>query len=178
MMRAVLLLGALLGAAPLFSQIPPAADPQRRDGELRWFLLTETKDEVTRALGPPTVVAGFGQDFVSWQYQIGDVDHDEFSHQVVFRSSVRGIVSITRNYQPERNVDELFPETETTVHHYPDAEKPQFSLRLRCLPAGRVLMAMGISRPGQLTGQLVLMKESELRYFYPWVAKQLRSQSP
>jgi hypothetical protein len=173
MSRTVLFIGALLSAAPLFSQLPAAADPQLRNGELRWFLLSETKDQIARALGPPTLVAGFGQDFLSWQYQIGDVDHDDFSHQVVFRNSSREIVSITRNYEPERNVDELFPGPETTVHHFPDASKSQFSLRLRRLSGGRVLMAMGTSKPGQLTGQLVLMRESELRVFYPWVAQQL-----
>jgi len=173
MSRAMAFLGALLSATLLFSEIPSAADPQLKNGELSWFLLTETKDQIARALGLPKTVAGFGQDFLSWQYQIGEVDHEEFSHQVVFRESTRAIVSITRNYEPERNVDALFSPMETSVHHYPDAEKPQFSLRLRRLPGGRVLMAMGTSRPGQLTGQLVLMRESELRFFYPWVSQQL-----
>jgi len=30
-------------------------------------------------------------------------------------------------------------------------------------------MAMGVSEAGQLTGQVVLMRESELRYFYEWL---------
>ena len=173
MSRAIAFLGALLSAALLLSEVPSAADPQLRNGELSWFLLTETKDQVTRALGQPKAVAGFGHDFLSWQYQIGNVDHEEFSHQVVFRESTHRLVSITRNYDPERNVDVMFPPAETTVHHYPDGEKPQFSLRLRRLPGGRLLMAMGTSKPGQVTGQLVLMRESELRFFYPWVSEQL-----
>ncbi len=173
MPRATGFMGPLLFAAVLSSQIRPAADPQLRNGEPVWFLLTETKDQVKRALGPPKAVAAFGQDFLSWQYQIGNADQEEFSHQVVFRESTREIVSITRNYEPERNVDTLFPPAETTVHHYPDAEKPQFGLRLRHLTGGRVLMAMGTSKPGQVTGQLVLMRESELRFFYPWISEQL-----
>jgi hypothetical protein len=30
-------------------------------------------------------------------------------------------------------------------------------------------MAMGVSKAGQVTGQLVLIRESELKNFYPWV---------
>ena len=173
MPRVLLTLGALISTALLFSQIPSGADPQPGAVEPKWFLLTESKDQVTRALGTPAMVADFGQDFQSWRYQIDNVDHDDFSHAVVFRKSDHSLVSVTRSYEPERNVDALFPEAKTTVHHYPDARNPQFSLRLRRLSGGRALMAMGSPRRGQTTGQLVLMRESELRYFYPWLYDRL-----
>lgn len=173
MRPSTLLLAAALWSAPLLSQ-PPAADPQLRNGEPVWFLLTETSDQVTRALGSPSLVADFGRDYRSWQYQIGAVDHDEFSHLLVFCKSGRVLISVTRNYEPERNVDAFFPEAETTVHHYPDADNRKYSLRLRRLSGGRVLMAMGTSKRGQPTGQLVLMRESELRNFYPWLFARLR----
>ena len=109
------------------------------------------------------MVADFGQDFQSWQYESDE--HEEFSLTVVFRKSDGKLVSVTRNYEPERNVDALFPEAETTVHQF----NPQYGLRLRRLSGGRVLMAMGAPKRGQVTGQMVVMRESELRYFYPWV---------
>lgn len=171
------LVGVLALAVPLFAQKLPATDPTPGSVEPLWFLLNETKDQVTRALGNPTFVAEFGQDFRSWQYQIGDIDHHDFSHVVVFRKSDGTIVSVTRNYEPERNVDALFPEPETTVYHYPDAQRREYSLRLRRLSGGRVLMAMGTSAPGQVTGQIVLMRQSELRFFYPWLYQQLPARS-
>jgi len=173
MHRILLPIGALLSAALLFSQLPTGADPQLSAGELKWFLLTESTDQVTRALGTPARMAEFGKDFLSWQYQIDNIDHDDFSHSVVFRKTDRSLVSVSRSYDPERNVDTLFPEAETTVHHYPDARNPQFSLRLRHLSGGRVLMAMGSPKRGQPTGQLLLMRESELKVFYPWLYEQL-----
>jgi hypothetical protein len=153
-----ILSGVLLSAALLLSQTPTGVDPMS-------FLLTESKEQVARALGSPSMVADFGEDFQSWQYQTPDGDHDEFSQMVVFRKSSRSIVSVTRNYEPERNVDALFPETETTVHYF----NALYGLRLRRLSGGRMLMAMGAPKRGQLTGQLVLMRESELRYFYSWL---------
>ena len=59
------------------------------------------------------------------------------------------------------------------MHHFPDAQKPTFSIRVRRLSGGRLLMAIGTSKPGQTTGQLVLMRESELTHFYPWLEEQL-----
>src|SRR5258708_945870 len=160
-----LLTGALLLAAPLFSQIPAASDPQIRKGAIVWFELKETTEQVTRMLGHPTLVADFGPDLLSWQYQIDNEDHDEFSHQLVFRKSDHALISITRTYSVERNVDELFPAGETTVYHYPNAETPQYSVRLRRLPNGRVLMAMGSAKPGQTTTQLELVRQAELPTF-------------
>ena len=160
---------ALFLAAPLASQTQPKADPQIRQGKLTWFLLTENMPGVMRAMGQPKVIADFGNDYQSWQYQIGGIDGHDFSHILVFRKSSKTLVSVARNYEPERAVDALLPAAETTVHHYPDAAGPQYSIRVRRLAGGRVLMAMGTSKPGQHTGQLVLIRESELRFFYPWL---------
>src|SRR5262245_21563215 len=160
--------GALLSAALLLAQ---GREPRLRGGELIWFTLKESKEEITRTLGRPGMVADFGNDFRSWQYQLGNVDHDEFSHQLVFRKSTGELISVTVKFESERNVDALFPEQETAAYFYPDAKRAQYTLRLRRLPQGRVLMAMGVSRAGQPTGQLTLMKETEIRHFYPWVAQ-------
>lgn len=160
-MRRLLWVGMLLGgAASLFSQAEPP---------FPWFLLTETKAEVRRQLGQPKDVAEFATDFESWQYQIGDTAEGEYSHQLVFRKSTGQLISFTRNFEPERSVDEWFPPGETSVHSYPDAEHPQYSLRLRRLPGGRVLMSMGTAHAGQVTGQIVMMRETEIPHFYPWL---------
>jgi hypothetical protein len=172
---AVLMTGAL-ACAPLFSQNLAAADPRIHAGEVVWFRLKETRDQVGRLLGAPALTADFGRDFLSWQYRIGDIDHDEFSLHVVFRKSENVLISVTRNYESERNVDTMFPPSETTAYYYPRTGKLLYSLRLRHLPGGRVLMAMGTSTLGQPTSQLVLMRETELRYFYPWLYEQLRDE--
>jgi hypothetical protein len=82
--------GALLCAAPLFSQIDAAAEPKAEKGKLAWFLLTETRDAVLRTMGPPALSAEFGQDFVGWQYRIGEREDEEPSHYLVFRKSDGG----------------------------------------------------------------------------------------
>ena len=114
------------------------------------------------------MVADFGA-YRSWQYQIGEVEHDDFSHALVFRKSDGKLVSVSRNYDPERNVDVFFPASETTVRWFRAAGQADFAMRVRRLRGGRVLIAVGTSKPGQSTGQVVLMRESELRHFYPWL---------
>ena len=169
----ILLLGALLSAAPATSRIPVASDPRIVKGEFQWLAVGDTKEEIAHKLGRPAVVADFAKDFESWQYQIGEVDHDSFSHQIVFRKSTGRLISATRQYDPEQLVDEFFPVAKTSVEYYPDSKKPQYSMRLRRMPDGGVLMAMGTSKPGQKTQQLVLMSEAELRIFYPWLFERL-----
>lgn len=162
------ILGALLTAAPLFSQVQPSAEPQLQDGAFHWFRMTESREQVMEALGKPRMVAPFGEDFVSWQFQIGNVDLHDFSHQVVFRKSTSKLVSITRNFEPEADVDRLFPPSESRVYRF-----NSFPIRVRKLAGGAVLMAIGVSKPGDKTGQLVLMLENEVRFFYAWLAEQL-----
>ncbi|MDX2151535.1 MAG: hypothetical protein SFV54_12430 [Bryobacteraceae bacterium] len=168
MFRAVLL-GALLTAAPLFSERLPGRDPRVEKGQVIWFLLTESREQVAKAMGPPSVVSEIGQ-YVSWQYMGGDVDHHEPSHTLIFRKADGVLAGVTRNYEPDRDVDALFPAKETSAHHFPNAEKPEMSLRLRRLPGGRVLIAIGSPKPGTPTPQLTLMREAELKIFYPWLS--------
>jgi hypothetical protein len=163
----------LVSATLLFPQSPAAADPRERDGKLLWFELSERPEEVAAVLGRPANVVDFGLNFQSWQYQIGNVDHHEFSHELVFRKPGSTLISVTRNYEPEENVDRLFPPAQTRTYHYADEGRPQYSVRVRRLSAGTLLMAMGTSAPGQKTGQIVLIRESELRFFHPWLFEQL-----
>ena len=154
----VVLLGALLLAAHVFSQ----------QEDILGFQLTETRAEARAKLGPPALVAPFG-DFETWQYQIGVEDNHEFSHVLLFRAATGKLISVTRNWEQERPVDEMFPESQSKVYYYPDAAHPQYGVRVRRLSGGRVLMAMGSAKPGDPTGQVVLMRESELQVFHPWL---------
>lgn len=161
--------GVLLCAAPLLVQ----TDPVVEKGQLHWFRLTESRVEVAKQLGLPKMVANFGADFESWQYQLGEVEEEGFSHQLVFRKSTGELISIARNYATERKVDEWFPSAETAAYFYPAGDKPKYSVRVRKLPGDRLLLAMGTSKPGQATGQIFLIRASELQAFYPWLAVQL-----
>ncbi len=169
----VVILWALL-AAPVLPQTVHT-DPQSKNSELVWFSITATKDQIFKTLGQPAITAAFGTDFESWQYHLGNVDHDDFSHQIVFRKSNQMLVSITRNFDPERNVDVWFPVATTTTHHYPNPQKPEFSVRVRRLKDDAVLIAMGSSKPNQPTGQIVLIRISELNHFLPWLYEQLQA---
>jgi len=159
----------LLSATLLFPQSPAAADPKERNGKLLWFQLSEGREKVIALLGPPAKVADFGADFQSWHYQIGNEDHHDFSHELVFRKPGGMLISVTRNYEQEENVDSLFPPAQTRTYNYTEGGRPQYSVRVRRLSPGTLLMAMGTSAPGQKTGQIVLIRESELRYFHPWL---------
>jgi len=169
----VLLTAALLWGVNVFSQQEYAADPKIRDGKFEWFLLTEGPDQIRKLVGAPRMAAPFGSDYLSWQYQTAECDHDDFSHQFVFSKSQGTLVSVTRNFESERLVDEFFPREATSICHFPDAKNPQYSIRVRRLSGGRLLIAPGRARAGQPAGQVVLMRESVLRTFYPWAADQL-----
>lgn len=150
----------LLAAAPVFSQ------------DITGLSLMETRADVTRLLGPPARVESSG-DFESWQYQIGVEDRHEFSHLLLFRISTGELISVTHNLEPARPLDNLFPATETRIFHYPDAQHPQLSVRLRKLGGGRLLLAMGSGKPGSPVPQLLLIRENELPRFHGWLAEQL-----
>ncbi|MEO8027697.1 MAG: hypothetical protein ABI823_14540 [Bryobacteraceae bacterium] len=173
----LVLLAAIAPPAALFSQSPQSApvsqaDPQVRGGKFSWAFLTAEPAGAKRLLGQPVVVADFGVDFQSYQYQIDNKDHDDVSHLVVFRKSTGALVSVTRNYDPERAVDAFFPTAETEVHSNPDPHG-KFDILVRRLPGGWLLFAMGISDAGKPTGQIVLMRRSEVRFFYSWLDGQL-----
>jgi hypothetical protein len=167
-----ILLGALLSAAPVFSQQALWSDPQLSADGIKWFQLGESESDVRKSLGQPSMVTDFGE-YRSWQYQIGAVEHDDFSHALVFRKSDGQLVSVSRTYNPERGVDAFFPPSETTVHWFREAGQPDFPMRVRRLRGGRILIAVGTSKPGQTTGQLVLIRETELAHFYAWLAEDL-----
>lgn len=179
MNRLLVLMGALLTAAPpaLFpaaepgARLPALADPQVKGDGVVWLSLNETMEDVVRAFGRPALVAESGAGLVSWQFQLGDIDHHDFSHVLAFRMADRRLLSVTRNYEPERRVDALFPVGETRDYAVPGATR--YRMRVRRLPGGRLLMAMSLDGAGAPVGQVVLMREAEVGRFYPWLAAEL-----
>ena len=163
MVKILTFLMALHFAAPVFSE----------EDEMSHILLADTREKILKLFGPPKATAEFGKDFHSWQYQIGEGDHEDFSHQVVFRKSTGELVSFTRNYESPRKVHTFFPVAESNAYAFQEAGKPDYPMLVRRLPNGRLLLAIGISKPQQTTTQLVVMRQSELRFFYPWLEKQL-----
>lgn len=164
MNKLVVTLGALLLAAPAFSQEQIVA-----------LTLNETRAEVAQAIGRPALVQQVG-DLESWQYQIGVADHDDFSHAVLFRVSTGKLISAAQTFESPKQLDELFPVKETRVYHYPDAQHPQFSVRLRKLDGGRLLLALGSAKPSTPVTQIMMIRESELTHFYTWIADQMQSE--
>jgi hypothetical protein len=178
-------LAALLfcSAARLFSQSPPSdpsqpwhrhsSDPRFQGGYLFWFSLDETPAQLIEKLGQPAQVGEMGPDFLIWQFQISIVDKHEFSHVICIRKRDNKIVSIARNYEFQENVDGLFPPKITEVHQWMQDGKPGFGVRLRRLSNGRLLLAMGSEKPGKPTSQILLIRESELGIFMPWLRDSL-----
>ncbi|MBX9601621.1 MAG: hypothetical protein K2X35_11465 [Bryobacteraceae bacterium] len=171
-----LILGALLLAAPRFSTAFGEPDPRTRPEFLLEFTLSETEGEVAAKMGPPRQVADLSTDYRAYHFQIGVDDLHELSHILVFSRTSGKLVSITQNFEPERDVTALFPPGDSRVHFWPDAEKPQYSILVRKLPGNRLLMSMGTRKPSDPAGQLMLIRRDALAAFHPWLAAQLSSE--
>jgi hypothetical protein len=153
----------------VFALLAGQATPVKPGTELLGFTLDETPDRLTALLGRPDGVDDSLPAYISWLFKAGARDEHDYGYILCFRRSDGKLVSVTRNFDPEENVDHLFPSGSFTVHHWPTAEKPHFSLRLRSLPGDRLLLAMGAPEQGRLCGQLILIDRSALPYFFPWL---------
>lgn len=156
-MLRLLLLGALLTAAPL--QIT----------EILRFTLEETPAQIARGMGQPVQVNDTGPNFNTWYYQTGVLDNHEFSHVLLFRRADSKLISVTRNYHLPVDVAPLFPAAKSSIHHWPNAAAPQLSVQVREYEGDRVLIAMGVPKPGAPTTQLVVIRRSALPIFFPWL---------
>jgi hypothetical protein len=154
-----------------------SSDPRFQGGYLFWFTLDETPEQLIEKLGPPAQVGEMGPDYLIWQFQIGMVDRHEFSHVICIRKSDNRIVSIARNYEFQENVDGLFPAKLTERHQWKRNGVAQFGVRLRRLGNGRLLLAMGSEKPGQPTSQILLIRQSALPIFMPWLEESVREES-
>jgi hypothetical protein len=159
-----LILGALLAAAPL-----ARPDPVIENGVLQWFRLTETREEVTRVLGSPRMVTQLGDDFESWQYQIGVTDEHEYSHQLVFRRSTGRLVSATRTFEQDRDIDWLFTDGRDSIYWLTNPDGSKYGVRVSRQPDDCILLVPGSTGNGKPSSQIVLLRAAELPLFYPWL---------
>jgi hypothetical protein len=172
-MRQILVLGAaLVSALPLFSQTAA----HRKTHELLRFTLEETPARIVALLGRPDRLEESSGSWHSWQYATADgEDHDDNSppaYILCLRASDQRLMSVTRNFVEPQDVEDLFPAGETIVHHWPSAKAPEFSVRVRRLANGALLIAMGTSRAGERTTQLILARRDALQVLMPWLAEQ------
>ena len=150
--------------AVLFAAVCLIAQPSGLDG----FLLGEDKSEVARLLGAPKLISPFGTEFEGWQFQIGETEEREFSHHLVFRKSDGKLISLARDYPEPIAVDSLFPPAESFTFSGPG----NWNVRVHPLGPHRYLLATGVSRSGQTT-QIVLLDDTALSAFYPWLFDKL-----
>src|SRR5262245_55960121 len=134
------LIAAALSALPLLSQ---AGNPKVQS--LRRFTLDERPARIVELLGRPDHTYSL-PGYTSWQYEsVDNEDHaDNYPPSLIVCLSAQGqqILSLTRNFVTAQDVDELFPQAETSVYHWPSEAKNQFSVRLRELPGERLMLAM------------------------------------
>lgn len=165
--------GVLLAAAlPILSQTQPA----RKTAEILRFTLSESPEEIVKLLGRPEHMDESLPGFQSWQYEtMAGKDSDDNSPPAWFvcLRSGRTVLSVTRNFDKPQDVDDLFPPAQTTAYHWPAQGAPQYSLRLRRISGEVLLLAMGTAKPGERTTQLMLIRQSVLKTFMPWLAEQL-----
>lgn len=162
-------MGTLLAAASLAF---PEQDPRGTAAHLLQFSLTETPAAVVARMGAPRVTADFAPGLRTLQFQIDTHDNHEFSHAFCFDTAGR-LLSITRNSEEPELVDPLFPAAATRSYQWPAEGKPQYRVRVRALPDGRFLIAMGVGQAGEKTTQLILARRAALEAFFPWLAGQI-----
>jgi hypothetical protein len=166
-MYRLFLAASLAIATPLFSEnLPKLADPAIEKGELKWFQLTENQKQVMAVYGVPKITTHVGEEFIGWQFVFGEIGEEDYSHYLVFSNKSGTLVSVARNYDPERVVDAFFPPSETTTYSLPTANPGEpFRVRVHRLKNGNYLIAMGVSKPGELCGQILLTTEDALQVF-------------
>jgi hypothetical protein len=152
------------------------ADPRSRRAYLFQFDLLESPRQVADKMGQPTQIADLGPGYQTWFYQVHQHDKHDFSHTFCFRTQDRKLISIVRNTEYLENVDGSFPAAESGFYLWPNREKPQYGVRVRRLDGDRLLVAMGVRKPGDLTTQLQLVHRSALRFFLPWLEEQLAAE--
>jgi len=164
-MRSMFLAGVLLLAAP---RVFPQSAPLQLTEILR-FTLEESPQQIVRGMGRPVLVNDGDPNFRTWYYQTDTIDNHEHSHVLLFRQADQQLLSVTRNYHYPVQVEALFPAAKSTIHHWPDAKNPQLSVQVREYSGDRVLIAMGVAKPGQPTTQIIVIRRSALKIFFPWL---------
>ena len=163
--RTLLLGGVLAGFAAGQTLLPV--------GELLRYSLEETPEQLTRGLGRPAQTGEGSPGYFTWYYKTDVLDQHDFSHLLVFQKADGKLASVTRNFHTPVNVYALFPARSSRTHFWPSEKDPQWAVRVRLLGEDRVLLAMGVKQEGDTTTQVVVMRRSALRSFFPWLHEQL-----
>jgi hypothetical protein len=181
--------GALLLAAPLslshafaqhhhpqssrapHSKLSEAA--KRKPGLLLQFRLNETQEQIAAWMGPPERTAESGALYFCWQYFLGEDLHDP-THSFCFDKRDGRLAAVSRISEQPENPDALLPPASTKTYFWPDAETREYSARVRRFgKLDRLLIANGVSKPGELTTSLLLVRRSALKAFVSWIADQM-----
>ena len=158
-------------ATPLFFSSALTAEEER---ELVRFTLEEDTAKVAGMLGAPAQVSEAGPHHFSWHLQLNVADNHDDSHVLLFRKEDKKLVSVTRNYDEPKNVDQMFPPAESRTYYWQNGTQPSWPVRVRTLGGGRVLIAMGVAGPGQRTHQVLLIRRSAVAGYLPWLQEQLQ----
>jgi hypothetical protein len=138
------------------------------------FSLQERESDLVRKLGPSEHVSG-DTTYRTLDYLLGSEERndEDFDWTFYFEKPSGILVSVIRNFVTPRNVDQLLG-PDFRFHEYPANPQAPLQALSRVLPGGRVLIAIGLKKPGEVCSQLVLMRRSALPRFYPWIATDLR----
>lgn len=112
--------------------------------------------------------------FAILEYGDDSADRTELGYEWVFYFDMPGgaMVSAAYNAVAGTSIKAYFPMAETRVHAYKNGAATMNAIS-RILPGDRVLIAVGAANAESPCSQLVLIRRSALKRFYPWIAKDL-----
>jgi hypothetical protein len=115
-----------------------------------------------------------GNGFAVLEFGDDTTDHSDLGYEWVFYFDMpsAAMVSATHNSVAGASIKSYFPPTETRVHVYKNGSSTMSAIS-RILPGDRVLIAVGVANPESQCSQMVLIRRSALKRFYPWIAKDL-----
>jgi len=144
-----------------------------RVGKLMRYTLDESSVQLTRGMGAPVQIADASPGYFSWYYKTDVLDQHDFSHLLMFRKADGKLVSVTRNFHLAVNVDALSPVKSTQTYYWPGETDRQWPVRVRRMGNDRLVIAMGVAKPGETTTQVLIIRRSVLGLFLPWLGEQL-----
>ncbi|MBI1786166.1 MAG: hypothetical protein HYR60_01270 [Acidobacteria bacterium] len=137
------------------------------------FTMEESAAGIMRRMGAPRRVSnGPGYRLLEYQTAPGASEAGELDFAFYFERPAGILIRITRTFTEARPVDHLFPAPRSRFHRWRSASA-ELSVRSCLLDRHRVLLAIGVAKPGDRCQQLVLMRRSALGRFYPWLAAEL-----
>ncbi|MBI3472762.1 MAG: hypothetical protein HY013_15505 [Candidatus Solibacter usitatus] len=137
------------------------------------FTLEESDAGIQRRMGAPRRVSnGPGYRLLEYQTAPGAPEAGEFDFAFYFERPAGILIRVTRTFSEASPVDHLFPAPHSRFHRW-RSSSAELSVRSCLLDRRRVLLAIGVARPGDRCRQLVLIRRSALSRFYPWLAAEL-----